>query len=130
MSLLGGRERALMGGCSLDTLGTYVLRIDGHAVGSPATQKARALLAYLVMHQGTEVARERLFELFWPEAEPERARNSLRTALYSIRRGLREAGADVEAILVANKSTVRWTLDTEFDVARLTALAESADRDA
>jgi DNA-binding SARP family transcriptional activator len=130
MSLLGDGERDLMGACSLDTLGTYALRVNGHAVASPATQKARALLAYLVMHQGTEVARERLLELFWPEAEPERARNSLRTALYSIRRGLREAGADVDAILAGNKATVCWMVDTEFDVARLTALAQSADRDA
>ena len=102
--------------CTLATLGSFEWRIRGQAVPNPATQKARALLSYVVLHRRTNVARERLIEIFWPDAEPERARDSLNTALHSIRRGLRAAGADPNAYVYANKSIVRWEAQVDLDV--------------
>lgn len=51
-----------------------------------ATQKAAALLAYLAYHQGQSHSREALASLFWRESEASSARNSLSTALWSLRR--------------------------------------------
>ncbi len=116
-----------MPACELKTLGAFSFRIDGRAVRSPATQKARALLVCLVMHRAAEVARERLVELFWPDSEPDRARESLRTALYSIRRVLRDAGCDPDALIYATKSVIRWNPETEFDAERLVEFAKRAD---
>jgi DNA-binding SARP family transcriptional activator len=113
-----------MPGCSLDTLGAFALRVDGRPAPSPSTQKARALLAYLVMHRGKDVARERLLDLFWPDVDPDRARDSLRTALYSIRRSLRTAGVDPDELLSSNKSIVRWNPETALDVDRFVELTE------
>jgi DNA-binding SARP family transcriptional activator len=118
-----------MPGCSLDTLGAFALRVDGRPAPSPSTQKARALLAYLVMHRGKDVARERLLDLFWPDVDPDRARDSLRTALYSIRRSVRTAGVDSDALLSSNKSIVRWNPETLLDVDRFVELTEDGAGD-
>src|SRR5215471_3483349 len=93
---------------SLGTLGHFDLRVEGRSVPSPGTKKARAILAYLVGRAGTDVARERLLDIFWPGSGPVQASQSLKTALSSIRRCLRDAGLDPDEILVAEKSIVRW----------------------
>ncbi|HZV79309.1 MAG TPA: AAA family ATPase, partial [Candidatus Binatus sp.] len=124
-----GAESVNMPRCSLDTLGAFALRVDGRPVAAPSTQKARALLAYLVMRQGTDIARERLLELFWPDADPDRARDSLRTALYSIRRSLRDAHADPDELLSTTKSVVRWNPQTVLDSDRFTELAKQQTAD-
>lgn len=74
----------------LTTFGAIDLRRDGTDVRSVLSQPKRlALLAYLrVAAPGGFVARERLLGLFWPESDPERARNALRQALHFLRRSL------------------------------------------
>ncbi len=113
--------------CSLTTLGAFRVSFEGVALAAPPTQKARALLAYLAWHQGTDLARERVAECFWPGIDPERSRSNLNTALWSIRRSLRDGGVDPEAALSANKRTLNWHAETELDVREFFALAASAD---
>ncbi|MEJ2677538.1 MAG: BTAD domain-containing putative transcriptional regulator [Gemmatimonadota bacterium] len=74
----------------LTTFGAIELRRDGTDVRSVLSQPKRfALLAYLrIAAPGGFVARERLLGLFWPESDPERARNALRQALHFLRRSL------------------------------------------
>jgi len=57
--------------------------------------KTLALLAYLVLETDTIHSREKLAELLWGESPEPRARQSLRQALYSLRRVL---GADAFAL--------------------------------
>jgi DNA-binding SARP family transcriptional activator/Tfp pilus assembly protein PilF len=52
----------------------------------PPTQKSQSLLAYLVLHRQRPQSREHLMEMFWGERPPQRARRSLSTALWHIRR--------------------------------------------
>lgn len=54
----------------------------------PATTKAQSLLAYLVFYQRKQHARERLMEMFWGNRSERKARRSLSTALWHIRRCL------------------------------------------
>lgn len=103
--------------CTLQTLGTFRLSIDGKDVTSPATQKARSLLAYLIWNRGLELARDRIVEVFWPDCEPERGRSSLNTALWSIRRSLREGDAQAETMLNASKTRLLWQGDVTLDIA-------------
>src|SRR5579864_387918 len=112
---------------SLTTLGGFAFSVDGIAARSPATRKARALMAFLIMNQKTESARERLQEIFWPDADPDRARDSLSTALHSIRRCLRSAGADADTLLLATKSVVRWTAETPVDAVEFADYAARED---
>lgn len=51
----------------------------------PRGRKARALLAYLAMHPGKPISRERLMGLLWGERPHEQARSSLRQTLFELR---------------------------------------------
>jgi DNA-binding SARP family transcriptional activator len=87
----------------------------------------RALVAYLAMHRSGAVSRDALLEVFWPEVDEERARASLKTATWSIRRALRAAGRDPDAVLQAEKSTLRWIAPIDIDTERIARAATSDD---
>lgn len=78
--------------------GLALVRRDGSPPPRPRPQRL-AILAVLAAAGGRGISRERVCALFWPDADPERARHSLRQALYALRN---EVGAEVtraEAIL-------------------------------
>jgi DNA-binding SARP family transcriptional activator len=87
----------------------------------------RALLAYLAMHRSAAVSREGLLEVFWPEVDEERARASLKTATWSIRRALRVAGCDPEAVLQTERSTLRWIAPIDVDTESIARATSSND---
>lgn len=114
----------------LRALGSFSLQIDGRSIAAPSTQKARALLVYLILHQSAECSREGLIERFWPDIEPERSRQSLNTAVWSIRKQIRTAGLDPARLFSAGKLTLRWVTPTWSDVATiLSAAADPASAD-
>src|SRR5579859_2337064 len=112
-----------MASSALRTLGGFAFRVNGVTTQGPATRKARALMVFLAMNRGVDTARDRLLEVFWPDAAPEHGRASLVTALSSIRKCLRAAGADAAEFLWANNSIVRWTGETAVDAVRFAELA-------
>ncbi len=119
-----------MDGSQLLTLGTFEFRVDGRAVARPSTQKARALLAYLALHRNITMSREQIMDEFWPESAPDNARQSLKTALWSIRRSLREAGIDPQRVLAADNATVAWHALTRVDAGEFEERARAGDTEA
>jgi len=87
----------------------------------------RALLAYLALHRAGAISRDVLLEVFWPNADEERARASLKTATWSIRRSLRESGCEPEAVVRTEKNTLRWIAPVDIDTERIARAASSAD---
>jgi DNA-binding SARP family transcriptional activator len=73
-------------------LGTLDMRCDGQPLPKPPTLKSQSLLAYLVLHRDRAQNRERLAGIFWGDRPERKARRSLTTALWHIRRCLPEAG--------------------------------------
>jgi DNA-binding SARP family transcriptional activator len=76
-----------------------------------------SILKYLLIHHDQGTPREMLMDIFWPEASPESARNSLNVALYSLRNALRQV-TDLEVIHFENGayrlgSTMELWLDVE-----------------
>ena len=82
----------------LMVLGPATVRMDGQEL-TFRTRKALALVVYLALEAGHQ-SREQLTALFWPDAEPEAGRNSLRNTLS----GLRENAVD---LLIADRQSVR-----------------------
>jgi DNA-binding SARP family transcriptional activator/TolB-like protein len=72
---------------SASILGPLVIESDACRLGR-LPRKARALLAYLAVHSGQAVSRERLADLLWPYQESEQARHSLRNCLLELRKAL------------------------------------------
>ena len=74
-------------GLKLFTLGAFEAQWQGKAIvsGQWRSHLARFLLAYLALHWPRPVALESLLEVFWPEMEPDRSRNNLKSTLSSLR---------------------------------------------
>jgi TolB-like protein/DNA-binding SARP family transcriptional activator len=116
-----------MSGLELRLLGGYEGRLpSGEALALP-TRKAWALLAFLALHPGREMSRERLATLLWSQRFDEQARASLRQTLYELRSGLGEQHA---GLVVAKRDTVCVQADgMEVDVQRLERALGGADAD-
>lgn len=105
-----GIEIRLLGGFRVETPGDGGARFE--------SQKVRALLAYLALHPDSDVTRDHLAELLWPDSDPNAGRRNLRQALYNLRQALGERGSG----MVRNgrsQASVRLHLDDDdfLDVA-------------
>src|SRR6185295_2682384 len=71
----------------LRTLGGLSLENGGRPiVGAPGQRSRIAILAVLSTAGDRSISRDRLLALLWPESDSERARGSLKQALYALRR--------------------------------------------
>lgn len=58
------------------------------------TSKAKELFAYMLEHKNEVIFRDTILELFWPESDIDKASKQLYTAIYTIRKTLRNYGVD------------------------------------
>ncbi len=105
-------------------LGSLDIRHDDQQVSKPPTLKSQSLLAYLVFHRHQPQPRERLVDLFWGDRPERRARRSLTTALWHIRRCLPEDG-----LILSELDTVQFDPRSELwlDIDEFQALASRQD---
>src|ERR1700752_837771 len=88
---------------NLTLLGGFQARLDpGEGFNLP-TKKAQALLAYLALPLGQAHPRDKLAALLWGGTREDSARNSLRQALFAVRKALAptRAGARLEGDAIA-----------------------------
>lgn len=85
---------------SLTLLGGFQARIGSGPALSLSTRKAQALLAYLALPAGRAHPRDKLATLLWGDNSEGQARNSLRQALFTLRRTLPD-GVHVEGDAIA-----------------------------
>jgi len=111
----------------------HVIFSNGH---EPAimTAKAKALLAYLVTENDRPHRREQLAAMFWPEADQKSSAQSLRQALYGLRRLLQPtpdatAGEDA-AYLTVTRQDVAFNFDSDHwsDVGMFAALLSATQQ--
>jgi DNA-binding SARP family transcriptional activator len=108
------------GGCRVmltaRLLGRLWVVVDGQVVDTASSRRTRNVLAYLLTHREAPVPRDVLMDVFWGDAHPDAARNSVHVALSGVRRVLRAAGA--EPLLERRHDTYRFAdhLDVWIDV--------------
>jgi len=91
--------------------------------------KEAALLAFLAFFKQSH-AREQLADRFWPEADADAGRASLRVALTSLRRRLEPPGTPLGSVLVADRTMVRLDPATFVtDVAQFEGALQTAQAD-
>src|SRR6266852_1368354 len=73
---------------TLTLLGGFEARLATGSGLTLPTKKTQALLAYLALRPGQAVSRDRLAALLWGDTADERARKSLRQAMYILRKAL------------------------------------------
>lgn len=107
---------------SLHTLQVYFLGTFRVRVGSSTTlnrwhsTKAKAVLKYLLSHQGRPVSKETLMEALWPGIEPQLANNNLRAAIKALRQildGTSSTNGDFTWILFKDGN---YTINPEADI--------------
>lgn len=94
-------------------LGGLSLEIDGEPRPAPRAARARELLAWLALHPGPQ-PRGELAARFWPDVLDESGRQSLRNALWSLRRDLEPHAA----LIVSDRDTLALTGDESPATAR------------
>ena len=114
---------------SIATLGGFVVRRSGQPVSSSEwrSKKARDLLKILSARRGRPVPREQLFELLWPDEDPEPLANRLSVALATVRSILDpERRRASDWFVGADRSSV-WLEVERVDLDLATFLADVAE---
>jgi oligopeptide transport system substrate-binding protein len=118
-----------LGGWSLPRLqllllGALDIRCDDQPLPKPPTLKSQSLLAYLVTHRQQPQSRERLADLFWGERTERKARRSLATALWHVRRCLPS-----EELILSDSQTAQFApqADLWLDVEAFESLVARGD---
>jgi DNA-binding SARP family transcriptional activator/TolB-like protein len=107
----------------LQLLGGFDLRsTQSHDTIVISAKKARALLAYVAMHEPMRISRERLATLFWPDRTDRQARQNLRKCIASLRHDL--AGV-ADELLTADSETVGIRNVLAVDARQLRALCDA-----
>jgi DNA-binding SARP family transcriptional activator/predicted ATPase len=97
---------------ALTLFGPFEASINGQPYTGFATDKIRALLAYLAIESSQTHRRDTLAALLWPDYPQETALRNLRQALYRLRLGLEEAAPSLpDQLLIQSRQTV--TLNPE-----------------
>lgn len=118
--LAGHVSKVVMNDLEIDVLGGLSVRRNTEILKLPASRKARAMLAYLVL-TGKPQHRERLCDLFWEG--PDDPRGALRSAIWKLRRLINEPGAER---IVADREWVRFEpVAVRLDYGKLQDLAKS-----
>lgn len=107
----------------LSLFGGFQFAVHGHITDEFEADSARALCAYLFMHSGETLRRERLAALFWPDQPQAGALRNLRTALSRMRRGL----GSLSDALQSDNQTVTFLPPAEAWVDALAATALVAE---
>ena len=106
--------------CALSGFHVSVEKVPISDFGS---NKARALLIYLLMESGRIHMRTALANLFWPDRSAHAALNNLNQTLFMLRRVLHDSNR-IQTLFVSNRLTVQInpTAPIDFDVAAFTRL--------
>jgi predicted ATPase/DNA-binding SARP family transcriptional activator len=91
-------------------LGQFDVRLDDAPVEIPL-RSAQSLLAYLMLTAGLTHRREKLAGLFWPEAAEASARQSLRQALWQLRRAF---GSREQEFLIADTQSLSFNAQAGY----------------
>jgi DNA-binding SARP family transcriptional activator len=79
--------------------------------------RGRAVFEYLLVNRHSKVRRDRLMSMFWPEASPDAARNSLNVAIHGLRQSLRAAAGDAAVVIHKDQAYfIEPTLDIWVDI--------------
>ncbi len=98
------------------------------------TRKTASLFAFLAYHTGSAHTRDRMVELLWPDQPADAGRNSLSTALWTLRKTFEREGGT--SLLQADRDSLRLAPDhvrtdaAEFEEALEQAARPGADEEA
>ena len=114
---------------TISLLGPLQVSRDEQSVGGFAYNKARALLAYLVVETDRSHQRDTIVGLLWPEMPDAAARTNLRQVLTSLRDTI-GSGDPAAPFLLTTRDTLQFNPASDYtlDVTRFVALLDACAR--
>ena len=85
-------------------LGPTRASLDDRPIQCWVSGRGRAIFEYLVVNRHNATPRERLMSIFWPDASPDGARNSLNVAIHGLRQSFRTAAGEQPIVIHRNRS--------------------------
>ena len=106
---------------TVSMLGEMSFSVDGSVIKSDLGQAGRLLACYLFEFSGRMHRRERLADLFWRDADPDKARSALNTAIWRIRKVLElgSSGAARHLITIGDNVMLEPSQSFRIDTHRL-----------
>jgi DNA-binding SARP family transcriptional activator len=98
---------------SISLLGPFQVTLDGTPITDFATDKVRALLAYLAVEADRPHRREALTGLLWPDQPEAKARQNLRQALSHLRQALGDRD-DATSFLLVTRETIQLNAGCDY----------------
>lgn len=102
---------------SLYGFGKFRVFLGDQEVGEKLwkTRKSKYLFAYLACQAGRDVPDEKVMDLFWPDHEPEKARQSLYAALSHMRKALEAVfPGESDRVVLARKGFYRFNSERSY----------------
>lgn len=100
---------------NLTLFGAFQADLDGQPLTNFHSSKVQGLLAYLALEAARPHPREALMALLWPDDAPRSAQQSLRQALYALRRTLGDGDTLAsEPFLLVTRQTVQFNPASHF----------------
>ncbi|MCB0210551.1 MAG: AAA family ATPase [Anaerolineae bacterium] len=93
-------------------LGKIQLIYNGQLISTIYQPRQQSLLAYLLLHQETNLSRRDIAFRFWPNVPEQQAFTNLRKALYRLRSAL----PDADSFLYSDTKTVQWRPEAPFSL--------------
>ena len=90
------QEQAPIASLNVHLFGPFQAYLNGAPINS-WRKKSEAVFKYLIVHRSAPVHREKLYELFWSDQNPQLARNCLNVTMHALRQSLRSDGASTGA---------------------------------
>lgn len=106
--------------CRIHCFGAFEVKSGENSIRWTRS-KSRELLAYLLQHEGKWLSKYKLCDEQWGDYEPERALAYLQTALYALRKNLREAGCSALQIEFAADKYRLSMEEVDWDVRQFEA---------
>jgi len=102
---------------SLYGFGKFRVFLGDQEVGEKLwkTRKSKYLFAYLACQAGRDVPDEKVMDLFWPDHEPDKARQSLYAALSHMRKALEAVfPGESDRVVLARKGFYKFNADRNY----------------
>lgn len=93
--------------------GNFRIVINDQIIEKWSSKKGKSLIAYLLFNHKRRIYRDVLMENFWPNTDPDCARNCLNVALHGIRRVISEADSSREYIIFKDEC---YYINPEIDI--------------
>lgn len=94
-------------------LSPFRVLLDEQPVAGWPNCKGKSIFKYLVTHRQRPIPKEVLMEAFWPEGDPDAARNNLNVAIYGLRKSLNKINTNFSYVLFQDDC---YLLNPELDI--------------